>query len=405
MRGPLIVVLSFVGVFSLLVLVPVIQESYQLTIPCSDDEIPMRGPTSDEIECISPIDEGKYRSDGYVTIKRTIGQGTVPDWIKNTATWYGDGSVSQMEFIDAIKHLIDNKVIKLSDAENIKTNILKSKHQVTITDLRFLQCIDLHDEFIKMGEEEFHDKYAHKPFLNICVNFYKDPVSASAYRNDPQELYKIFQQYASTGVDKSNFQQCMLIHRFYGQATESQFRSQNADKDYIDDCITLYKDPIWQYDEKDRMKKLYSRFVEIETSRTGQATPSHTMNSEISYIEDLGDGAFEIQFNACAGDTVIHHAKFLIKSSTDSIEIGSYKDIQPNSCRTYSATIHAENSNDIEVHLMEAVEKTQVETQEDIKPLSCAPGWEKKISADGQAVCKAKSISQLVRPTPGGIGG
>jgi hypothetical protein len=399
MRASLIIALSFVGVFSLLVLVPVIQESYQLTIPCSADEIPMQSPRSNKIECISPTDYERYLSDGYAEIKRVAGQGTVPAWIKNTATWYGDGSVSQTEFIDAIKHLIDNKVIKLSDAENIKKSILKSKHQVTITDLRFLQCVDLHDEYIKMGEAEFHDHYAHKPFLSICVNFYKDPVSTSTYRGNIEELYKNFQEYASVGVDKSNFQQCMMNHRFYIETTESQFLSKFADRDFINDCVTLYKDPIWEYDEKDRMKKLYSRFVEIESARTGQASPTHTIHSEISYINDLGDGVFDFKLNACAGNTVIHHAKFLIKSSTDSIEIGSYKDIEPNSCRTYSATIHAKNSNDIEFHLMESVEKVHVQTKEHRKPLSCNPGWKPVTTADGQTLCKTIATSYGRYPT------
>jgi hypothetical protein len=406
MRVSLIIALSVVGVFSLLAFLPLIQESYQqLTSPCSDSEIAMRGPQSAETVCIAEIDEGKYRSEGYVPLERIISQGSVPDWVKNTATWYGDGSVSQAEFVAAMKHLIDNKVIKLSSADDVTSNMLKSKHKVSITDMRFLKCLDLHDAFLKMTESEYHDVYPHIPFLNICIGFYKDPVWASSDFDNTQALYQSFQKYASTDADKSSFQQCMMIHRFYETTTESQFLSKFADKDYIDDCVTLYKDPIWQYDEKDRIKKLYSRFVEIETARTGQSTPTHTVNSEISYIKDLGDGAFEIQFNACAGDTVIHHAKFLIKSSTDSIQIGSYKDLEANSCRTYSATIHAENSNDIQVHLMEAVEKDQVETQDDIKPLSCAPGWVKITSADGEAFCKAKSISQLVRPTPGGVGG
>ena len=406
MRVSLIIALSLVGVFSLLVGVPVIQESYQqLTNPCLDYEIPMRGPTSPEIVCVAETDEGKYRSEGYVTLKRAQGQGTVPNWVKNAATWYGDGTVSQTEFIDAIKHLVDRNVIKLSDAKDITSHIAKSKHQVAITDLRFLQCVDLHDEYIKTSDAEFHDQYPHKPFLSICVNFYKDPIWESAHQDDLEALYKSFQEYASTGVDKSNFQQCMILHKFYAVSSASEFEFKYPDKEFIGDCVKLYQDPIWQYDEKDRLKKLYSRFVEIETARTGQTSPIHTVHSEISYIQDLGDGKFDIKFNACAADTTIHHAKFLIKSSTDSIEIGSYKDLLPNSCRTYSATIHAKNSNDIEVHLMELVEKDQVQTKDDIKPLSCAPGWAKKIDADGKAFCKAKSISQLVRPTPGGVGG
>jgi hypothetical protein len=375
MKTSLIIVLSFVGVFSLLIFLPNIQESYQQPFSCTGDKIPMKNPPSDEIVCISPgHDERKYRSEGYVPVhedgtgqgtvpsKQTPGQGTIPSWVKNTAAWYGDGSVSQTEFIDAIKHLIDSKVIQLSDVKNIKEDILKSKHKVTITDLRFLECIALHDEYLKMDEPEFHKKYLHKPFINICVNFFNDTPWSAAYTGNLESLYQSYLKFASTDMDKSNFQQCIIYHRYYVQLDESQFLSKFSDKDYIVDCVTLYKDPIWQYDERDRLKQLYLRFVEIESDRTGQTTPSHSVHSEISYIQDLGDGLFEIKFNACAGDKTIHHAKFLIESSTDSVQIGSYKDIQPDSCRTYSSTVHAKNSNDIRVHLMESIEKEHIES-------------------------------------------
>ncbi len=79
MRVSLIVALSFVGVFSLLVLVPVIQESYQQTNPCSDDEVPMRAPSSDKIECIDATFEGTYRSDGYSRVKIPLVQEKVQE--------------------------------------------------------------------------------------------------------------------------------------------------------------------------------------------------------------------------------------------------------------------------------------------------------------------------------------
>ncbi len=37
----------------------------------------------------------------------------VPEWVKNTARWYGEGKISETEFLNAIKYLIDNKVIVL----------------------------------------------------------------------------------------------------------------------------------------------------------------------------------------------------------------------------------------------------------------------------------------------------
>ncbi|KFM20273.1 Plastocyanin protein [Marine Group I thaumarchaeote SCGC AAA799-P11] len=36
---------------------------------------------------------------------------SVPEWVKNTALWYGEGIISEGEFINMIKFLIENKVI------------------------------------------------------------------------------------------------------------------------------------------------------------------------------------------------------------------------------------------------------------------------------------------------------
>lgn len=38
---------------------------------------------------------------------------TVPEWVKNIALWFGQGMVSEEEFIDAIKYLIEQGIIKV----------------------------------------------------------------------------------------------------------------------------------------------------------------------------------------------------------------------------------------------------------------------------------------------------
>jgi plastocyanin len=35
----------------------------------------------------------------------------VPDWIKNTALWFGEGAITETEFLNAIKFLIENDII------------------------------------------------------------------------------------------------------------------------------------------------------------------------------------------------------------------------------------------------------------------------------------------------------
>ena len=40
---------------------------------------------------------------------------SLPQWIKNTALWYGEGSISEMEFLNAIKFLLENDIIKMQN--------------------------------------------------------------------------------------------------------------------------------------------------------------------------------------------------------------------------------------------------------------------------------------------------
>lgn len=42
----------------------------------------------------------------------------IPQWIKNTALWYGQGSISETEFLNAIKFLIENDLIDLEEVES-----------------------------------------------------------------------------------------------------------------------------------------------------------------------------------------------------------------------------------------------------------------------------------------------
>ena len=41
----------------------------------------------------------------------------VPGWVKNTAKWYGEGKISETEFVNAIKYLIENNIIVLESSQ------------------------------------------------------------------------------------------------------------------------------------------------------------------------------------------------------------------------------------------------------------------------------------------------
>jgi len=43
----------------------------------------------------------------------------VPEWVKNNALWYGQGNISEAEFLNMIKFLIENKIITIEALESV----------------------------------------------------------------------------------------------------------------------------------------------------------------------------------------------------------------------------------------------------------------------------------------------
>ena len=59
----------------------------------------------------------------------------IPEWIKNNALWYGQGIISETEFLDAIKFLIENDVIVIETSEKMVAKVVDA--MVTIPNGNF----------------------------------------------------------------------------------------------------------------------------------------------------------------------------------------------------------------------------------------------------------------------------
>ncbi len=208
----------------------------------------------------------------------------VPEWIKQTAKWYSEGLVSEREFLDAIRFLVQNKIIIIE--ESVEDPTLQSE-QISVTKPRIKQCEILFQAYKNIGETKFKSKYSY-------VN-------------------------------------------------------------YLKDCITLYKDPIWKYLGEDRHDKLYQRLSEIQQSKPEQKKLSFEPTVNILSKTNIGNEKFDVKFNVCAGDKKIDKAKVLIKSQIESVEYGTNKDIPENSCRTYVTQINAKNPDNIFIVILEQV--------------------------------------------------
>ncbi len=72
----------------------------------------------------------------------------VPGWIRNTALWYGEGEVSEVEFLNAIKFLIENNIIILENkdgisSENLSATIIIPNGNVDLSNSAFYKPLNL----------------------------------------------------------------------------------------------------------------------------------------------------------------------------------------------------------------------------------------------------------------------
>ena len=73
---------------------------------------------------------------------------SVPEWIRNSALWYGQGVTSETEFLNAIKFLIENDVIVLESkdmisSENLNATILIPNGNFDVSSTAFYLPLNL----------------------------------------------------------------------------------------------------------------------------------------------------------------------------------------------------------------------------------------------------------------------
>lgn len=215
----------------------------------------------------------------------------VPDWIKNTAKWYGDGITSEQEYLDSIKFLIENDIIILDKTKEtdvaIEEPIILTPEE-SFTDPRITTCDILYQSYVSQGQFQFQQEYSYISYINDCLDLYEDKV------------------WHYQGEDR--------LERIYNKFIE--IHEQNIQ--------SIPKVPIEPH-------------VEIRS------------------IVDTGNERVMIKFDVCAGDAQLDKAKVLVKSDIETILIGSDKDISENSCRNYETQIYAKHPKNIEIEIIEKV--------------------------------------------------
>ena len=287
--------------------VPLVQEKVQEHAPekvgpCPHDKIEMRGPRSAEIQCVLPSEVGKYRSEGFTTteflpqctsnkvpmqnpvdgyvycvpedeVKLYINDDfinlntmktkeRVPDWIKNIAEWYGNDLLSEAEFVNAIDHLIARGIIDRDRLTRHASNMEEFKHTFAMTDPRFTDCVLLHENYKQLDEDDFRNRFETKSFLTECIKLYNDPILRSTQNINLELIYDRWEVITLRETGENRFLTCMNSYGSYLREG-AEFISLHPDIPYADDCVSLYEDPIWDFEGDSRIPQLFAKFREI----------------------------------------------------------------------------------------------------------------------------------------------
>ena len=142
----------------------------------------------------------------------------VPDWVKNNAKWWSEGKISEKEYLDAIKFLVENKIInvgtlstqlKLEEEEKIfpstkQTQVLEkfiaNKPPISSTDLSsddtFLSAMQ-----VKIGGGDFTETLSLDTFARYNVG--KDNTFLAELREAEHATYFVLESLPSK--DKADF--------------------------------------------------------------------------------------------------------------------------------------------------------------------------------------------------------
>ena len=102
---------------------------------------------------------------------------SIPTWIKNTALWYGEEKISDKEYLDSIKFLIENNIMIIDTIKEKPTiDPIVITPDESFIDPRVTTCNVLHNTYVVQGKSEFQEAHFFINYIQDCIDLYEDKV-------------------------------------------------------------------------------------------------------------------------------------------------------------------------------------------------------------------------------------
>lgn len=143
---------------------------------------------------------------------------------------------------------------------------------------------------------------------------------------------------------------CDRIYKSYLIMTEKEFVKKYSFLQYVDKCIKLFKDPVWKSTGKDRLDKIYARYLEI-IARENNGLISDQKNIDILSKAKIGPNKYHVKVKVCPSNQITPNSVILLKSDIDVQTISLKKTAKSKICLPYQAIILAGSHQDIQAFI------------------------------------------------------
>ncbi len=147
--------------------------------------------------------------------KRAMGlerEMNVPDWIKNNAGWWAEGTITENEFINAIQYLIKVGIISIESETQIETILPSDDSKLSPLEVELKACQEIKKSYERLNcEKEVKWK--------MTLQWYKQ--NAEFYEVGPVTFYYPGLQTAGNSFEISSLGQALLSVRMLAENTGS----------------------------------------------------------------------------------------------------------------------------------------------------------------------------------------
>ena len=122
-------------------------------------------------------------------------------------------------------------------------------------------------------------------------------------------------------LTESQIKECESIHKDFTSLLDSDFYTRYETHNFSGNCVMLYEDSLWDYDDSDRYEKLSERSAELiqeKETKLKQSRESFYVKPK-SLTELQIPGTFLFKFEGCTGDQTINARDISVASDKETI--------------------------------------------------------------------------------------